>query len=100
MSGFVVSDLADEDIQQAAEYIDRESGALEAGNKLFDRLHRAFARIAARPRIGKVRTDIEPDLRSIVFEQYTIFYNIYPEFVEIRRVLHQRRNFRREFGIE
>lgn len=100
MSGFVVSDLADEDIQQAAEYIDRETGSVKAGDKLVARLDHAFARIAARPKLGKIRPDIEPDLRSIAFEQYTIFYNIYPDFVEIRRVLHQRRDFKREFGLE
>jgi len=100
VSTAVITDLAYEDMEQAVEYLDGETGQKDAGNRWLDRLHQAFARLAAAPSIGRLRMDIEPGLRSYIFEQYTIFYYVYPKQIEISRVLHQRRNFRKEFGIE
>ncbi|HEX2205141.1 MAG TPA: type II toxin-antitoxin system RelE/ParE family toxin [Longimicrobium sp.] len=100
MSGYVVSDLAYEEIRGEVDRLDHETGGPDAGDRLAEGFRKAFERIAAHPRQGKDRSRIDPGLRSIPWGRYTIFYYAHPSLVEIARVLHQKQSVALAFGLE
>ncbi len=46
-----------------------------------------FQRIAQFPQIGRKRDELYPDLRSLPYNQYLIFYRLHQDDIEIFRVV-------------
>jgi toxin ParE1/3/4 len=51
-----------------------------------------FRALARRPHMGRSRSELAPDLRSVPVGQYVIFYLPLPKGIEIVRVLHGARD--------
>lgn len=49
-------------------------------------------RIADAPQAGRPRPELSPELRSVVFRRYLIFYTYTKHAVRIERVLHSSRD--------
>jgi toxin ParE1/3/4 len=48
--------------------------------------------IASRPKMGRERPDLKPNIRSFGVMSWTIFYRLDDDFVEVVRVLHSARD--------
>jgi toxin ParE1/3/4 len=95
-----LSPEAEDDLVQAAEYLDRETGNPEFGHRLHDGLDQVMDLIAENPWMGRAREDLQEGLRGFPHGHYTIFWRLHDDDVEIVRVLHQRQDVEREFGVK
>jgi toxin ParE1/3/4 len=57
-------------------------------NKLYDECEK----LTMQPRVGRSREELLPDLRSIAYKNYIIFYRINGEYIEMVRILHGARD--------
>jgi toxin ParE1/3/4 len=60
-------------------------------------LVRSFDRIAEWPHAARLRTEINPPARLVVFSAHNIFYDVDSDVVEIVRVLHHHIDWQNEF---
>lgn len=88
------------DVAEASGYLDRETGNPEFGNRLVIDLHRVMYLIAENPLMGRARPELQEGLRGFPHGSYTIFWRLHDAEIEIVRVLHQRQDVEREFGIK
>lgn len=58
-----------------------------AADRVIRRIHEAFGLLSENPELGRLRSELDPDLRSFVVERYVIFYRVDRGFVSVRRVL-------------
>jgi toxin ParE1/3/4 len=85
------SELSRADLQQIYRYIANDSPA--RGQKLMVEITQCCEQsIAEYPEMGRVRSEIYQDLRSLVFKRYVIFYRELDEAIEIVRILHGSRD--------
>lgn len=70
---------------------------IDAAERLFERLERCCGLFAEHPRLGRARSEIALEARSIVEGQYLILYRIVGRNVEIVRVIHGARDLTRLF---
>lgn len=61
---------------------------LDAAEALMDKFRLRFASLARTPGIGRRRTDLRSDLRSLAVGNYVVFYRELEPSIEIVRVLH------------
>lgn len=54
----------------------RESGSIDIADRLIDSLTERFWLLAHHPRIGRLRGDLRPGLRSFAVGSYVIIYRI------------------------
>ncbi len=90
----LISDRAVKDLEDIWIYTAQFSEA--NADRLLDNLYDRFRSLTAMPELGRIRNDLLPNLRSIVEDKHTIFYLNQPEQIEIVRVLHNRRDFKRQ----
>jgi toxin ParE1/3/4 len=83
---------AELDVAQAAEYLDRETGNPEFGNRLVGDLQRVMYLIAENPWMGRARPELQKGLRAFPHGSHTIFWRPSVKYIEIIRVLHQRQD--------
>ena len=84
---------AEVDLDDIWLYIAKESGSMDAADRLVDSLTERFWLLARYPYIGRTRDeDLRPGLRSFPVGSYLIIYRIEDEDVVILRVLHGKRN--------
>jgi toxin ParE1/3/4 len=95
-----LSPEAEDDLTQAAEYLDRETANQDFGHRLHNDLGHTMDLIAENPWIGRARHDLQEGLRGFPHGSYTIFWRLHGEEVQIIRVLHQRQDVEAEFGIK
>jgi toxin ParE1/3/4 len=100
MRDLYLSERALLDIAEASEYLDHETGDPEFGHRLISDLHRVMYLIAERPLMGRSRADLQNGLRGFPHGHHTIFWRLHVNEVEIVRVLHQRQDVEREFGVK
>lgn len=100
MRSYSLTGLARADVREAVEYLREKTGNTAASRRLLDDLERAFDLLTTSPMIGRPRGEIGPTVRSHVAGRYVIFYSAGPKVVTIARVLHQRRDVRKEFGLD
>jgi toxin ParE1/3/4 len=86
---------ADADIQRIAQWIARDS--THAAAKWIDDLDREFSTIAQTPGIGTDRSDLRPNLRSVPFGNYILFFKSSRESLIVVRVIHGARDYARLF---
>lgn len=63
----------------------------EVADTLIHEITTIGMRLQENPLLWKVRSEIAPNIRSVLSYPYTIFYRIENETVQIVRVLHERR---------
>jgi toxin ParE1/3/4 len=85
MSRIIVSDLARSDLDQIWVYIAEDN--LTAADDLVERVLDVYHILAENPRMGRVRRDLHPDLRSFPVGKYVVFYRRIENGIEIVRVL-------------
>lgn len=56
----------------------------------------SFDRIAAWPYAARIRTEIQPPVRLVVFSAHNIFYDVEDDVVQIVRVLHHSMDWQNE----
>jgi toxin ParE1/3/4 len=91
---------AELDIAEAAAYLDRETGTSAFGSRLVADLQRVMYPIAENPQMGRAREDLQEGFRGFPHGHYTIFWRLHDDAIEIVRVLHQRQDVEREFGVK
>jgi toxin ParE1/3/4 len=88
MGGFRLSPEAAADLDDIWLYVARESGSIDAANRLIDSLTVRFVLLARHPHIGRQRdADLRPGLRSFSVGEYVIIYRIQDEDVVILHVM-------------
>lgn len=93
-SHYELSAEADQDISAILDYTVDEFGLDQAVTYLND-LDRCFAGLVENPEIGRERTEIRPDLRSVTSGRHVVFYRIMTGYIRIIRVLHSSRDLPR-----
>lgn len=92
---YSIADLADQDILDIGVYLSQFG--ISVTDRMIDRLHAQFSKLAAFPGMGKARDDIRSGLRSIAVDGYVVFYLPVEDGVRIIRVLHGSRDIDGEF---
>jgi toxin ParE1/3/4 len=100
MRAIRLSSQAELDIAEASDYLDRESGNPDFGNRLVVDLRRVMYLIAENPWMGRSRSDLLKGLRGFPHGSRTIFWRLHVDHIEVVRVLHQRQDLEREFGLK
>lgn len=90
--------LAESDIGTIIRYI----GSLDpaAAMKMLNQLDSACQRLAEAPGVGQARPDLLPDLRFLPVRSYLVFYKEVAEGIQVLRVLHGSRDYKRTDFIE
>jgi len=76
-----------------AQYIARESGNRALAKQFADRLRRKCAELAALPfSMGRPRPELRPDMRSVAFGNYVIFFRYLGNTLEVVNILEGHRD--------
>ncbi|MCS3729201.1 type II toxin-antitoxin system RelE/ParE family toxin [Bradyrhizobium betae] len=68
------------------------SDNIGAADRLLDRIGNTFQMIAENPQAGRHRPELGMGIRSFAVGHYVVFYEAFPNGVEIVRVLHGARD--------
>ena len=80
-------------------YVAKESGSVEAANRLTDSIAERFFLLAGHPYLGRPRDeDLGVGSRSFPVGEYVIVYFVVDKDVLILRVVHGRRDMEELFG--
>ena len=90
MVQIVKSPRAKTDLVEIWDYIAEDSEA--RADAFVAKIHEKFLVLADRPGIGRLRDELEKDIRSLPVGRYVIFYRPLAEGIEIVRVLHGSRD--------
>ena len=90
MAAYRLSEPAHRDLDDIWHYIAKDSP--KAADSLLDSLYEKFLILSSAPRMGRVRNDLAPDLRSFPVDDYLIFYRTIRGGVEVARIIHAARN--------
>jgi toxin ParE1/3/4 len=71
---------------------------LDAADRLLRRIDAKLELYAQNPGMGRARDNLAAGLRSFPVGRYLIFYQVVPDGIELVRVLHGARNYKRMFG--
>ena len=98
MSRCVFSEQSLRDFQQISDYIAADSAA--NANRLVDRLEALCFRLADQPRMGVLRPESGPDIRTFAVPStpYVIFYRPIDDGVQILHIRHGNRLFLESIG--
>ena len=91
----VITSKARQELLQIHSYIAQRN--LAAAEALMQDVDRKFENLSRFPFIGRERSNLFPELRSMVVGSYLIFYVVERERIVIYRVLHGRRDIDAEF---
>jgi toxin ParE1/3/4 len=78
---------AEADLEDIAFYIFVESGSLELADRLIQSITERFALLAAYPRAGRTRDDLQQGLRGFPVGDYLLLYRVAGEDVVILRIV-------------
>jgi toxin ParE1/3/4 len=90
VSEVVLSELAEVDLTDIWEFIAQDN--TEAADRLIDEIHEKCQFLAAAPKAGRQRPELDPSLRSFAVGNYVIFYRESTSGIEVARVLHGHRD--------
>lgn len=88
-----VTRAAEADLTEIWTYIAEDAPA--AADKCIDKIRETIEMLAHNTGAGRSRDDLTPDMRSFRVGQYLIFYRIVSPRLDILRVLHGARDFRK-----
>jgi toxin ParE1/3/4 len=89
----VRTDKAEADLEAILDYLEGRSPA--AAERLAKAIDERCRRLGQLPRMGRAREELQPGLRSVVVDKYTLFYRVTPTAVQILRILHGARDIDR-----
>ena len=92
MSQVIKSVIARRDLKGIGRYIAKESGYQETAVSFLQRLDQEFELIATQPRMGRIRDELQPGLRSQPYDKYLILYRPRGKGIEVVRVIHAARD--------
>ncbi len=95
MAEVLRSNLAELDLLEIWAYIAEDSSG--AADKFLDLLDQKCSTLAEAPKIGRLREELAPDLRSFPVKRYIIFYRPIDGGIEVARVLSAYRDLGRVF---
>ncbi|WP_438496385.1 type II toxin-antitoxin system RelE/ParE family toxin [Paenibacillus sp. IHBB 3054] len=88
--------LAYLDLQDIVDYVCNELSAPDAANDLVDKFDEAISRLEMFPFSGPICYNInglKDEYRFLVVENYMVFYVVFDDIVEIRRILYGKRKY-------
>ena len=85
-----LSPLAEDDLDAIWLYVAEDASPARA-DRLIDAIIERFDLLSEQPRMGRLRPEFGPDVRSVTVERHIIYYR-HEEDVLIGRVLHGRRD--------
>jgi len=88
---YQLSTEAEYDIDELFAYGEAQFG-FDAAIDYLTSIDRLFDRLVENPELGRVRPELMPNLRSIVHEPYTVFYQIHQPRILVARILRSRRD--------
>jgi toxin ParE1/3/4 len=94
-----LTELADQDIFEISVYIAQNRGA-EAAQNFIDKLNNKFILLLESPKLGRNRSDLSPELRSLPYGNYIIFYRLISDGILVVRILHGARDINSIFEAE
>lgn len=87
------TDVARADIADITLYVATESGSRKTAENFRARLHRKCRHLASLPdRMGRSRPELRPDMRSVAFGSYVIFFRYRSDLLEVVNVLEGHRD--------
>jgi toxin ParE1/3/4 len=81
----IISDPANQDLERIADYLGTSYG-LERSEKFISEITESLKYIAKFPYIGRSREELLPNLRSLPYLHYLIFYQVQAPTIEIVRI--------------
>lgn len=99
MADLIIRPDAERDLREQWKYVARESSTDRANAFLNNTLNK-LELLAERPSIARLRSDLQPDLRSYPVGQYIVFYLPLADGIEVVRVIHGRRDIASQFSDE
>jgi toxin ParE1/3/4 len=88
-----LDEIAIADLTRIADYIIETSGLPRTAQAYIDRIEARCRNLADFPLVGRNRSDVGPDLRSLPFESVLIVYRVELDIVRILRVLGQAQDY-------
>ena len=85
-----LSALAERDLKEIWYYVGEDASPATA-DKLIDAIVDRFEMLAEQPRMGRLRSEFGPGVRSFTAENYIVYYR-HEDDVLIARILHGRRD--------
>jgi toxin ParE1/3/4 len=98
MSTAVVRPRALDDLAEIWAYIADDSP--DQADAFVDLVDSKFQALSRRPRLGRRRPELSPDIRSLAFGRYVVFYLPLSRGIEVVRVLHGSRDIESIFENE
>lgn len=95
MNKVVVSEIAETDLIDIWVDVARDDQA--AADRLIEQIHKKFRLLAATPKMGRLRPELDESIRSFVVAQYVIFYRKRTKGIDVARVLHGHRDIQSVF---
>ena len=93
----IIRSIASEEIAEAAEYIAEDN--VDAANRFLDAVERTIERLTSAPKLGRVMNfGLETEIRMWFVESFhncLIFYVARSDEVDILRMIHSSRDYRR-----
>lgn len=92
---------ADQDVEDLADYIGVERGNPHAAREFLTEFYRKCEVYARQPEMGDMRKDLSEGIRSFTFKRnYVVIYRPLDDGIDVLRVFHGVRDYRRLFGGE
>lgn len=85
-----LSALAEQDLEEIWSYV-VEDASPDTADRLIDAIIERFGLLAEQPRMGRLRREFGPGVRSFPVESYVIYYRDEGELL-VARILHGRRD--------
>ena len=87
------------DLVEILTYITRESGSLAVGQNFVTALREKCRHLAGLPgQLGRHRPELRPDIRSVPYRGYVIFFRYVSDTFEVVDILHGSRDIEHHFG--
>lgn len=86
----VLSESARQDLEDIWDYLALES--IDSADRMLDELFELCERLSEMPRMGRIREELLPGLRSFPVRRYMVYYRIHNQILEVVRVLHSRQD--------
>lgn len=95
MRRIIYSAPARNDLLEIWDYIKDDSES--AADSFINRIKDTLSRLATAPELGRPRTELHPEFRSMPVSSYVVFYRALPETVEVIRIVHGARDLSEVF---
>ena len=77
---------ASQDIEAIADYLATQGG-LNSADDFINNIDAILQRIVKFPQIGRKRDELYPNLRSLSYKHYLVFYRLMDDSIEVFRVI-------------